>query len=66
MLRIEQLLATCEAAARAGGEQLLAWQGRFSTKEKADRDFVTDADLASQEAIRAIILDRFPDHGFLG
>jgi len=66
MLKIEQLLATCEAAARAGGEQLLAWRGRFSTQEKADRDFVTDADLASQEAIRAVILDGFPDHGFLG
>ncbi len=63
---IEQLLATCATAARAGGEQLLAWRGRFSTQSKGDRDFVTDADLASQEAIRAVILDEFPDHGFLG
>ena len=62
----DQLLATCAAAVRAGGEQLLAWRGRFSTKAKCDRDYVTDADLASQEAIRAIILEKYPDHGFLG
>lgn len=66
MCKIEQLLVTCEQAARVGGKQLLAWRGRFSTREKAERDYVTDADLASQEAIHAVILERFPDHGFLG
>ena len=66
MVPIEQLLATCETAVRAGGEQLLAWRGRFYAREKADRDLVTDADLASQEAIRRVILSVFPDHGFLG
>jgi myo-inositol-1(or 4)-monophosphatase len=62
----EQLLATCASAARAGGEQLLAWRGRFSTESKGECDFVTDADLASQEAIRAVISQEFADHGFLG
>ena len=66
MLENEPLLATCESAARAGGKQLLDWQGRFATHAKAERDFVTDADLASQEAIRAVIIEEFPDHGFLG
>lgn len=66
MIPIEQLLAACEAAAKAGGEQLLAWRTRFSAHEKAARDLVTDADLASQEAIRGEILGVFPDHGFLG
>lgn len=66
MSSIDQLLATCEGAARAGGEQLLAWRGRFSAREKAARDLVTDADLASQEAIRLVIHSEFPDHGFLG
>ncbi len=66
MAPMEQLLATCDAAVRAGGEQLLAWRGRFSAREKAERDLVTDADLASQEAIRQVILSVFPDHGFLG
>ncbi|MFO0898896.1 MAG: inositol monophosphatase family protein [Pirellulales bacterium] len=55
-----------ERAARAGGEVLLAWEGRFRTREKAPRDLVTDADLASQEAIRALVAREFPDHAFLG
>ncbi|NOY40240.1 MAG: inositol monophosphatase [Planctomycetes bacterium] len=66
MPQSEILLAICEAAARAGAEQLMKWRGRFSTREKSARDLVTDADLASQEAIRDIILGQFPDHGFLG
>lgn len=59
-------LETCELAARAGGEQLRAWQGRFQIRKKGVRDLVTDADLASQEAVRSVIKARFPDHGFLG
>ncbi|HEX5472021.1 MAG TPA: inositol monophosphatase family protein [Lacipirellulaceae bacterium] len=59
-------LATCEAAARAGGEQIRAWRGRFRTREKGRSDLVTDADLASQDAIRSVIAARFPDHSFVG
>ncbi len=59
-------LETCEAAARAGGEQLRAWHGRFQTRKKGVRDLVTDADLASQEAVRGVIKARFPEHEFLG
>jgi myo-inositol-1(or 4)-monophosphatase len=59
-------LSTCEAAARAGGQELLAWQGRFQTRTKGVRDLVTDADLASQEAIRRIVATRFPGHAFVG
>ena len=63
---IENLLATCEQAAAAGAEQLMAWRGRFTAKEKAAHDLVTDADLASQEAVHAVITAKFADHGFLG
>ncbi|HVT26866.1 MAG TPA: inositol monophosphatase family protein, partial [Lacipirellulaceae bacterium] len=63
---IRDWLETCEAAARAGGEQVRTWQGRFNTCTKGIRDLVTDADLASQDAIRRIIKARFPDHTFLG
>ena len=63
---IDDWLATCEAAARAGGQELLAWQGRFQTRKKGIRDLVTDADLASQDAIRRIVMARFPDHAFVG
>lgn len=65
METIGDWLATCEAAARAGGEQLQQWQGRFRTREKGVCDLVTDADLASQEAIRAVIQERFPHHAFV-
>lgn len=62
----EELLAVAEDAARTGGAVLLDWQGRFATREKGPADLVTDADLASQEAIRTAIAKRFPDHDFLG
>ncbi len=63
---LKSWLETCEVAARAGGKQLLEWRGRFRTREKGACDLVTDADLASQQAIRALISERFPDHEFLG
>jgi myo-inositol-1(or 4)-monophosphatase len=59
-------LKTCERAARAGGIVLLDWVGRFAAREKAQADLVTEADLASQEEIRRILLSVFPDHDFLG
>ena len=63
---MSELLETCELAARAGASELLAWRGRFKTREKAPADLVTDADLASQAAIRAEIAARFPHHLFVG
>jgi myo-inositol-1(or 4)-monophosphatase len=62
----QELLRVCEDAARAGGRQLLAWLGRFGVQEKGVRDFVTDADHASQEAIRRVVAARFPEHEFVG
>ncbi len=35
-------------------------------EKKAPADFVTEADLASQEEISRIVLSAYPDHGFLG
>lgn len=59
-------LSVCLEAARRGGDLLLDWQHRFRAKEKSPKDLVTEADVASQEAIRAIIHKAFPDHDFLG
>ncbi|HTQ39607.1 MAG TPA: inositol monophosphatase family protein [Pirellulales bacterium] len=59
-------LKTCETAARAGGQVLLDWIGKFAIREKAPADLVTEADLASQEEVRRILLNSFPDHSFLG
>jgi len=59
-------LEVCAAAARAGGRVLSEWRGRFSVSPKGHRDVVTEADFAAQREIRRIVLDAFPDHGFVG
>ena len=59
-------LEVSREAAQVGGEALLSWRDRFSTREKGPRDLVTDADLAAQKAIESILLGAFPDHDFLG
>lgn len=61
----ELLNAACDAA-RRGAEQLESWRSKFSVKEKGRADLVTEADVASQNAIKAFLLDRFPGHAFLG
>jgi myo-inositol-1(or 4)-monophosphatase len=63
---IDECLETCEAAARAGGRELLDRQGKFQAREKAPADLVTDADEASQDAIQRVIAARFPNHAFIG
>lgn len=59
-------LTVCEQAARAGGQVLRDWAGRFTVREKGRSDLVTEADLAAQAAIREILLGAYPEHGFLG
>jgi len=59
-------IQVCEDAARAGAEELLAWQGRWSVREKGPADLVTDADLASQQAIGRVIRAAYPEHAFVG
>ncbi|MGD9632451.1 MAG: inositol monophosphatase family protein [Pirellulales bacterium] len=63
---MHELVETCESAARAGASELLAWRGKFQAREKGPADLVTDADLASQAAVRAEIAVRFPHHLFVG
>ena len=65
-LGMGQFLEVCESAARAGGQVLLDWQGRFGVREKGPADLVTEADLASQQEVRRILLGRHPDHAFIG
>lgn len=59
-------LNVCIQAAEAGGAQLVDWLGRFAVREKGPSDLVTQADLASQEAVRSILLGHFPNHTFVG
>src|SRR6478736_755461 len=58
--------AAAEEAARLGAAKLEEWRGRFSAREKAHADLVTEADHASQRAIRSFLQTRFPTHAFLG
>ncbi|MHC4178089.1 MAG: inositol monophosphatase family protein [Planctomycetota bacterium] len=55
----------CEKAARAGGAAVRDWIGRVDVREKGPADLVTQADFASQEAIRKTLYDAFPEHGLL-
>jgi myo-inositol-1(or 4)-monophosphatase len=64
---LNRYLDTCIQAARDGGESLVRWAGRVDSRVKgAGNDLVTQADLASQAAVRDVILAAFPDHAVLG
>lgn len=57
--------AVAERAAREAGVLLRAAYGTVSAREKAPADLVTDADLASQRTIAAVLTDSFPEHTLL-
>ncbi len=63
---LDEYLKTCEDAVRAGGEAVQSWVGRFEVRKKGPADLVTQADLASQEAIRHVVLGAYPEHSMLG
>jgi histidinol-phosphatase len=55
------------AAARAASEVILNYYGKNpGVRLKADASPVTEADVLSEEAIRATLSERFPDYGFCG
>lgn len=62
-----ELLETALAAARSAAEiSRRFFNGNFRVETKADKTPVTEADVACEQAIRDLILDRFPEHGFYG
>jgi len=63
---MSEYLKSCEKAARAAGEVLADWQGKFRVREKGRADLVTEADEAAQAAIQEILFDDFPGFNFLG
>lgn len=63
---MSEFLQACQEAVRVGGAVLMEWRGKFNAREKGPADLVTEADYASQERIRELLLSRFPEHGFLG
>ena len=53
-------------AARAGAAELMARRHNHVVSEKAPKDLVTDADLASQKAIRDLLSSAYPYYAFVG
>lgn len=66
MISPQELRTACLEAVAAGARELLSWRGRVRPQAKSPQDFVTEADFASQRAIRSIIRNRYPDHEFVG
>lgn len=56
-------LQAAKEAARISREY---YAGNFTVTTKADMTPVTQADVECEQAIRKVILDRFPAHGFFG
>ena len=62
----ESHLSTAIEAAKAGAHELMSRRQNFVVSEKAPKDLVTDADLASQKAVRDLLETTFPDYAFVG
>jgi myo-inositol-1(or 4)-monophosphatase len=65
-LQLVNWLNAAKEAARRGAECLEQWRGKFRVREKGKADLVSEADHASQQAIRDYLARRFPDHLFVG
>lgn len=66
MAILEALLNTAQLAARAAGEEARRWyQKGVEPHDKGFREWVTEADVAAQEAALTVIKQRYPDHAFL-
>jgi myo-inositol-1(or 4)-monophosphatase len=63
---LSDCLAAASEAARRGAAVLESWRAKFRVREKGRADLVTEADVASQQAVRSYLLGRFPGHAFLG
>jgi len=65
-LDLADCLRVAVEAAHIGASILESWRSKFHVREKARADLVTEADVASQVAVRSHLLAAFPDHGFVG
>ena len=62
----EFLSAALDAAKAASEISRAYYAGNFTVTTKSDMTPVTEADVECEQAIRNIILERFPTHGFFG
>jgi histidinol phosphatase-like enzyme (inositol monophosphatase family) len=60
------IAAACAAADVAGAVIRPFFRAGIATDTKADRTPVTIADRSAEQAIRAVLSERFPSHGILG
>lgn len=63
---VQNFLGVGEETARAAGQILLDYVGRIHVREKGRADLVTEADFASQEKVKELLLRAFPAHKILG
>ena len=64
---IDSLIAAAEAAADVAGAVIRPFfRAGVAADQKADRSPVTIADRSAEQAMRAVLAERFPDHGILG
>lgn len=65
---LSEILKFAQELARIGGGTAMRWfrNSDLATERKSDDSPVTIADRSAENAIRAAILERFPDHGVLG
>lgn len=64
--KFESYLKAATEAAHRAAEVLHNWRKRFTVREKARFDLVTEADEASQKTIFEFLSKQFPQHHFLG
>ncbi len=62
----EHLQVALAAAQEAAAISRHYYNGNFTVSTKADRTPVTQADVECEEAIRSLLLQRFPEYGFYG
>jgi myo-inositol-1(or 4)-monophosphatase len=64
---IDRFIAAAEAAADVAGAVVRPFfRAGFAIDTKSDRSPVTIADRTAEQAMRAVLAERFPDHGVLG
>ena len=64
---MQALIAAAEAAADAAGAVIRPlFRSALLVESKGDASPVTEADKRAEQAVRALLAQRFPDHGLLG
>lgn len=66
-MNLDPLIAAAEAAADVAGTAIRPFfRARLQADLKSDRSPVTIADRSAEQAMRAVLAERFPDHGIEG